>query len=405
MNLPEEVEILDRQYWVDKITGKFDMSSLEKKPKKPKKNMSFMQMIKNERIINIFEFAPEEIKIDRELVLLALNKNKISFHDVVPSLLNNKDFVLKYVEQSSYPSFFPLPLELKEDQEVFFAYYRKTHTCFRDILWKSKKYYNRESIKELLQINGAIMESLPNTYKDDLELAKIVIEQNPHNISLLNKRTTDKICVDKEYCKKILEKNRDAFEYISLKLRGDKDFVLPYVKRNPALLEKLSKKLRGDKDFVMQFIGNYYFMDAITDELRKDEDLMVKAVSQYPMSFFKIDKSLRNIDFYAKTIELNPKCYIALWDDLQKEPNLIVALLKHEFYYNDESKKADPMELVNKIVMEECRIEYKNLPNKNSIDFHSFVRNRFLNDSLTAGLNEGNEHEEDSITKVKRLKI
>jgi hypothetical protein len=405
MNLPEEVEILDRQYWIDKITGKFDMSSLEKKPKKPKKNMSLLQRIKSENRVNVFEFASEEIKKDDELNLLALDKRKLSFNDVDDSLLNNKDFVLKYVEQSSYPSFFPLSLEMKEDRDIFFAYYKKTHTCFRDILWKSKKYYNRDSIKELLYINGAIMEDLPNSYKDDLELAKIAIDQNPHNIFFLNKRTTDKICTDKEYCRNLLEKNRDAFEYISLKLRNDKDFVLPYIKKDYSLIEKLGKKLRGDKDFVAQFVSYYNFVEAITDELRKDEELMLKAMVAYPMNFYKIDKSLQTISFYTKAIELNPKCYSALWDHLQKEPDLIVPLLKHEFYYNDKSEKADPINLVDNFVMAECRVEYNNLPNKNSIDFNSFVRSKFLNDSLTAGLNEENGYVEDSISKAKRLKI
>jgi tetratricopeptide (TPR) repeat protein len=401
MNLPEEIEILDRQYWIDKISGKFDMSDLEKKKKKPKKDLSIREKLKFVKTINILEFAPETIKNDKELILLALDRKKMSFHDVDKSLLNDKEFVLQYVEQSTYPSFFPLPISIKEDKEVFLAYYKKTPTCFHDIRWESKKFYNRETIKELLQINSAIVEELSNTYKDDLELAKIVIEQNPHNIRFLNKRTTEKICVDKAYCTELLQKNRDAFEYISMKLRGDKEFVLPYLKRNPSLIEKLSKKLRGDKEFIEQFIECYEFIDAVTDDLRCDEELMLKAVAHNPMCFYKIDKSLRNIDFYTKAIELNPKIYSTLWDDLQKEPNLIVSLLNCEFYYDHKGEKADPMELMNIVVLSQCRYEYNDLPNKNNLNFRSFVRNKFLNEALNSSLNKENE----ANSQLKKLKI
>lgn len=399
MNLPEEVEILDKQYWLDKISGKFSIPTLEKK--KAKKNLSFKQMLKNQKRENVFEFAPEVISTDVELVLFALDKRKVSFYDLNEILLSNKEFVLKYVEQSTYPVFYPLPLNLKEDKEVFIAYYKKTPTCFRDMLWQSKKFYNRETIKELLQINGSIIEELSNTYKDDLELAKIVIDQNPYNIKFLNKRTTDKICIDKDYCKKLLEKNFDAFEYISLKLRGDKEFVYPYVNKDRSLIKKLNKKLKNDKDFVEKFVNSSVFIHSVGDELKKDEDIMLKAAKHNPSVIYYVDSSLKNDNFYIKAVAVNPNCYQWIWGETKKNPDIIVSLLSHEFYYNEKYEKADPIDIIDKDILNECKIEYEQLPNQSSLNFHSFVRNKYLKNSLIYGLNEKNDED----YKSKKLKI
>jgi hypothetical protein len=53
----------------------------------------------------------------------------------------------------------------------------------------------------------------------------------------------------------------------------------------------------------------------------------------------------------------------------------------------------------------QCKYEYNNLPNKNNLNFNSFVRNKFLNEALNTGLNKEESPENDVIYKEKKLKI
>jgi len=401
MNIPEEINNLDRQYWIDKILGKFDLGNIKKKEKKSKSFKSFL----NREIVNVFEFAPESIKNDEEIALLALDKFKTHIQFIGNDLKNNKDFILNYVKKIDYPSFFSLPLEIKEDKDVFFAYYKKSISCFRELLWDSKKFYNRETIKELLQINGSLMESLPNNFKDDIELAKIAIDQNASNIKFLNKRTTEKICVDKAYCKQLIEDYLDAFKYISLKLRGDKNFVLPYIRQDISFIEYLPKKLRSDKEFMEPFISSFTAFNCLGDELKKDEDLMLKAAKYHVGIMYRVDESLKNMDFYIKLVNVNPNTYKFFWKEVQKDPDIIIAFLSHEYCYDKEQNKVDPVLFLHPDELEICKNEYEKLPNYENLNFNKFVRGRYLNNILEAGLNKENLDINETVSIPKKLKI
>jgi hypothetical protein len=402
INYPEEKEIHDRQYWLDKIQGK--VVAPEKYQKKRQK-MSDKKM-RDEDIKGAFLYAPNEIKTDRELVLLALEKGKEFMSHVDESLLN-KDFILEYAEKCRWPSILSIPNEFRLDDDIFLAFFAKQHENFRYYSWDSKKYSNRDGIKKLIEINSHVIKDLSNTYKDDLELAKLAIDKDPKNIEHLNKRTTEKICVDKEYCKELLSKNPNAFPYISPKLRMDREFITPYVQKNPSFLENIPKSvrcnLRADKEFMAPFAkSSYMFLYAAAENLLEDEELMLISLRNYPSALYKAGKSLQNKDFYMKAIAVNPKIYSNLPPKFKLDDDLIYQLLTYETFYNDKYEKENTINLIHPDKMLECQEEYGKLPfqTQECITFESYLRKKFINIYLTNNLPP-----EEEEYKPKKLKI
>lgn len=393
MIAPEEKDILDRKYWLDKAQGKLVVPENKKKKKITKRKPKF-------ELKNILKFAPNEIKQDEEIVLFALENAYMHLSDVDDSLKENKEFLLKYVDTVKYPSFLSIPKNFQKDDDIFLKIFAKDDSAFRYYSWESNKYSNKEGIRKLIEINPLIIKDLSNTYKDDLELAKLVIDKAPNLIECLNKRTTEKICVDKQYCKDLLKKNIQAFSYLSLKLRNDKDFVFPYVKKNPRFLENVSKRLRNNKEFMEQFTDTFMFLFCAGEDILKDEELMLKALNFSPTCIFKIDKSLQNKEFYEKAIKLHPKSYQNISSKHQLDDDLIHFLLTHETYYNDKYEKQSTVDLIPISKLAQCREEYDVLPKNECISFDNYVRKRFINLYLTNNLPLDNTQE-----KQKKFKI
>lgn len=394
MNYPEEVEILDRQYWINKALGKLPIVDDPKKKKQSKKDKEA------EKFAGIFQFAPEDIKKDEEIILLGLEHSKEYISNVDKSLIAKKEFVLTYIERATYPSFLGLPKTIRADEDIFLACFKKDHSAFRYYCWESDAYSNRDSIKKLIEINDKVIQDLSNTYKDDVELARMAIEKDPTNIEFLNKRTTEKILSEKEYTNDFLAKYLKGFPYISMKLRGDADFVLPYVNRNTSFLENVSKKLRNNKEFMSQFVNTFMFMIVAGDDLVKDKELMLNAVNYSPVSIYKIDKSLKNKEFYSEAIKNNPRCYMFIGNEAQLDNDLIYTLLTHDTYSDNSYQKKSTVEIIHKDKLAECREEYHNLNNEQFGDFEAYVRRKYINLYLNNNLAS-----EDVESKSKRLKI
>lgn len=378
-----------KEYWIKRIDEKF--SGLSKKNKLDKHN-KFLEDFKN---------APLNIKTDEDIVLLALSKYKLHIKDVDESLVNNKSFILKYIENNDYISFSSLPKEMKLDEEVFLKCYKKDYNVFMYSSWISNKFTNKDTIVKLLKINSTLIKELSNTYKDDIEIAKIVINQNPENIQYLNKRTTYKIFNTPESTIELLENNNNLFEYISPKLRTDPKFVIHHIRKNPWLLRSIPPKLAGNKRFVENLLYNPFFnvyisslFKSFKDDIKTDENLMLKIIRANGLAIFYINDRLKNEDFYMKSVEVNPNVYFHLNEKLMINHNIIHSFLKHEYIVRD-FKKTPTIKVLPNSIVKECENEFYELSkNKETLStgltLEKYITDKYLNLYLNDKLKKSN---------------
>lgn len=160
----------------------------------------------------LLSMASENLRKDKDIVLLACEKDPFNYEDfadpdqraiyyVDKSLLHDKDFILKIVSTSP---------------DVLLYIDNENHAVFED----------KEYVKKLIEVQPFSIKYVSDRLKDDKELALIAVKLK--GITL--KYVSDRLRNDKEVVIESLNQDKDAFKYISEELKYD-DAIIEYMQK------------------------------------------------------------------------------------------------------------------------------------------------------------------------------
>jgi hypothetical protein len=158
------------------------------------------------------EFASEELRGDREVVLAAVKQNYLALQFASEKIRDNKKIILTVVQQN----------------------YNNIERSFRNTNLKKQEYKILWFASERLQ--------------KDIEILLTIVQQ----CSWVFKYIDKELQKNKEVVLAAVKRNGDALEYASEELRNDKEVVLAAVKEHSYTVQRASKKLLGDKLFLIE---------------------------------------------------------------------------------------------------------------------------------------------------------
>jgi hypothetical protein len=411
INLPEESKIEDVEYWVQKMTEvtSFLHEEYKRNSEKNKSKYSYFgkskkKKAKERKDYKIFEFAPQSILLNEDLMIKSLEEGYIRFFELEEKLQLSKEFSLRYLNENKFSYYFNIKKEVLLDEEVFIICIKKDAKTYTAIKWERDlyiKYGTKEKALELLDLNSNIYEYFEDKLKDDLDVAKKAAYLNVNNSSFMKKSVSAKIFTDKEISLKLLDSNLDLFIKINNKFRDDEELMTNFIGKRPSLFEFASTRLKNKRGFVEKSLRAYNLLDHISDEFKKDPILMEVHLANCPGSFYELKNFLDVKPLMVNNILKSYHLYEYLRDKEKLDEDYIFAVLNHnDFFRKNENNLTFGYERVNiiKILPEEIQKSLFNelletypknkYENNKELDDEllSFARKKYTNIRLTKNL-------------------
>jgi len=164
--------------------------------------------------------APEDVKDNKELVMIACRRNGRAFRYASDSLRNDRDFVLKVfcVDSSAFPY---LSEELRNDREIVLA------ACQQD---------------------GWALQYVSKELRNDKEVALTACRRYGGALDYEALKYATNLRGEKAFLLDICRHHGGALKFASQQLREDKDVVLVAVASDPNALKHALNGLNQDKD-------------------------------------------------------------------------------------------------------------------------------------------------------------
>lgn len=230
---------------------------------------------------------PEEIKTrENVLKLLALKKN------IFPALSSEmKDDIDIYNEASKhYMCFGSASFKIRCDKNIINTITKIDPFSIQYVSNNIKKdeQFIVQWFKELPFIPVGIFDNLPYVYRDNNEIAEIVVNENYQHLKALSTRIKD----DKKFILNAVEKNGLALQYASQALKNDKDIVLSAINNHINAYVNASEDLKNDIeiiDYVMEKDSIIYW--ALPEKF-KDNETYVSKVFNNPQAIYNAYESI-----------------------------------------------------------------------------------------------------------------
>ena len=234
----------------------------------------------------------EEFLKDKELLLYAIRIDSKYIDDIPNELLSNKKFVIEALGYSNniYKN---LSNDFKKDKDIIIAAL-KGGLDFYYVPDEKKK--DRNIVIAAIKQNPIIFDDLDDIFKDDKEIALIVIE----------------------------EKKKNYYRYLSDRLKKDKDICLATLASFSYELKNMPKEILEDKEFIKVAVSlNWDIFECIPDKFKKDKEVAEIALSEYAFAYEYLPDELKaDKEFILKMIETNIRLMEYAKDILSKEEKI-----------------------------------------------------------------------------------
>ena len=228
----------------------------------------------------------------------------------------------------------------------------KTHKSHKSKSHKSKSHKYifsiNESISKKPQIDNGISLStvrvLPEDLRNNKEVVLKAIETDPSYINSISKSLKDDIDV----AKKIIEKKPKEFENLSETIRDNKEIALNAVKTDASLYNFLSDRLKIDEDILNATNFNNIYPEpnfVFKKKIDKPSYLkLLKSLSRYKtlnqnLLINVTDDVLNDKNIVIKTIKLSKKSYQSIPIHLKKDDDVVETLIKNSNFYESDLTK------------------------------------------------------------------
>ena len=331
--------------------------------------------------LNIFLQNIDESLRNNHKIALAILRTEIKHFNKLPEELKlNKNFVKKALIQSSSKIFQYLHKDLKKDKKIIrlafaqidflkaegkmweidphpYFYLYKSEKENRDLAIDFLKNVTRlsngpnllnnistalnsigddyETIKEILSVNGHIIENLEYKYKSDQKLILTAVKNYPEAIFSVDHKFFENreillasVQFQSKFSKKYYE-YKTPLIYASRELLKDREICLAAVKSNPKALLYADPKFRDDDDIIWSAIKSYDESFRSRPDWEWDE---IYSIYEYVDEFHPLklanERFLKNKDFALAAVKVESTCLKFLDSNLRNDRDIILNILE-----------------------------------------------------------------------------
>ena len=224
------------------------------------------------------------------------------------NLRNDKLFVLMCLNKS-YIFYSEISDELKYDKQIIYNAYMNSYLKFHILYYIPIEYKNdKEFMKFYINISGSNIRFASDELKNDEELVNIAIN-NSNNHEVL-KYLDNTYKDNKEFIKNILNKNIKFFENISKRLQNDKEIIMLCIEKlklsedkTNYILKYINEENKNDKDIVLSLVSmNGNDIKYVKTNLSLDKDIVYAAVKNNPLSYKFVNRSFFNDEKFKQLL-------------------------------------------------------------------------------------------------------
>lgn len=204
-------------------------------------------------------YASEWQKMDKELVITAMDIDTFAFSMASDELKDNENFILEYMK---------------------FATLDYSWLLFISDRLKNDKAFSLEIIK----YHSNVLKLLSDEMRDDETVVLAAVSKHPSSLEYASSRLKK----SRSFIFKLVKENErysnGPLSYASRELRGDKEFVLECLHSNKDdtfILHKITDALKDDEDFIKQAIEiSGYLLSYASKRLQRKKELIFEAIKQ-----------------------------------------------------------------------------------------------------------------------------
>lgn len=261
---------------------------------------------------------------DRKIILekiASLKEFKFVMKDLVPNeYFNDRDFVVEALKLNPY--FFDiLPEEMRGDKELILL--AAVGVDSFELRFNKKLLDDRTFLLNLLSVNGGLI-SLVDRDKIDREMLLTAIRQDfyaaafiPYEmrhdrdlavaVSKLQGKSLKYLAPefrdDEEIVYNCVTSYR-AFEFASDRLKNNEEFLMRVLEKNPSCLAYAPKKYRTDRQLAEKLMDIHpYVYRYLQGELKYDLNYALKAIRLYPDLYLSVPYDFRKSKAFADGVE------------------------------------------------------------------------------------------------------
>lgn len=284
------------------------------------------------------EFAPDEFKEDKELVLIAVGTGDAFIH-ASEELQQDKEIILKALEWDS-SIVEDLDEDFYEDLEVMYKAIERDEANFEYLIEELQE--DREIALECLKLNGEVYAFLCDEFKEDAEMIEAAIKSGCSLQTIIQEiEDYEDVVSDIELVASAIKNNNGSeIQYASKELRNDKELIEYAIEHKLHVLAYIDEEARKDKDILRKYFKSSFALETpkathqsvlcLSRDILSDYDFMLELIADNEYVFqamysdtfynmFKIKMPI-NIDvtFCKKAYQVNSKTLKFMNNNMKK---------------------------------------------------------------------------------------
>jgi len=189
----------------------------------------------------IFQYAPEELQLDRAFALEVVRRNAFALAYVPDALKLDRAFILDAAAANGLALHHVLA-PLREDPEIFLAAISSNRFLLHSIGFPPD---DLSLVHRAIGNDGLVLEFAPLALRGDRETVLCAVASNGEALE----HASTELRGDREIVLQAVSQNAAALRFAADAFRADRDVVRAALRSHPSALEHAAAELRGDAEF------------------------------------------------------------------------------------------------------------------------------------------------------------
>jgi hypothetical protein len=236
------------------------------------------------------EFVPEELKNNRELVLVAVVSNALSLQYASDMLKNDQEVLVAAAKQNILGLNF-MPEELRHNRELMLALVTHVGEALSQTPNEDIK-NDREIVLAAVKNNGFALQYASDAMKNDREIVLTAL-------TALRGRgcydfVSNELKNDREVILAALRQDCSVLTRIPITMQNDREVLLAAVEHSGFALRYMPEVWRDDYDMVLAAMRKGGSLGDASKELQNNREIVLAAVQRYGQSIHFASEALKN---------------------------------------------------------------------------------------------------------------